>query len=86
MFRNFLNGRTPSVLTLLAFVGCCLMFCVNVAGARDTAELSDQIVRRLFIWGGLALLCMLAFCLCLMQVTRYRRSLPDKRDFLHNDY
>jgi hypothetical protein len=79
MFRAFFNTRVPTVLTMLAFVGCCLMFCNDLAGASDSAELTPQLTRRLEIWGGLALVWMLAFCLCLAAVTRYRRSLPDKR-------
>ena len=78
MFRALLNTRLPSILSMLAFIACCLMFCNALADARDSAELTPQLTRSLTIWGSLALLCMLVFCLCLARVTRYRRSLPDK--------
>lgn len=79
MFRALLNTRMPSILSMLAFVACCLMFCNALAGASDSAQLTPHISRELEIWGALALLSMLVFCLCLAKVTRYRRSLPDKR-------
>jgi hypothetical protein len=81
MFRSFLNSRSPSILTVLAFVGCCLKFCNVLAQARDSAQLTPEITKGLVIWGVLALVCMLAFCLVLARVTRYRRSLPDKVTF-----
>lgn len=79
MFERLLNTRLPSLISMLAFSACCLMICVELMGARDTAQLTPQILRGLVIWGGLAILWMLVFCLCLAKVTRYRRSLPDKR-------
>ena len=79
MFGRFLNTRIPSILSTIAFVGCCLMFCVALAGARDSGQLTPEVTRGLALWGILSLLAMLAFCLCLARVTRYRRSLPDKR-------
>jgi len=78
MFRRFLNTRIPSVLCTIAFVACCLMFCVALAGARDPGELTPEVIHGLVLWGILSLLTMLAFCLCLARVTRYQRSLPDK--------
>jgi len=78
MLTVFFNTRLPSILSMLAFIACCLMFCNAVADARDSAQLTPQLTRDLLIWGSLALACMLAFCLCLARVTRYRRSLPDK--------
>jgi hypothetical protein len=56
-----------------------MMFCFDLAGARDSAELTRQLLQKLEIWGSLALLAIFVFVLCLAQVTRYRRSLPDKR-------
>ena len=35
-------------------------------------------IRGLVLWGVLALVAMLVFCLCLMKVTRYRRRLPER--------
>lgn len=78
MFERFLNTRIPSLVCMLAFSGCCLMICVELMGARDTAQLTPQITRGLLIWGSLAIVWMLAFCLCLAKVTRYRRNLPEK--------
>lgn len=78
MFRAFLNSRLPSILSMLAFVFCCLMFCNALAGASESAQLTPELTRSLGVWGSLALLWMLVFCLCLAVVTRYRRSLPDK--------
>jgi hypothetical protein len=66
---------------MLAFIGCCVMFCVALAGAREPAEFTPDVTRQLIIWGILSLLTMLAFCLSLARVTRYRRSLPDKHTF-----
>jgi type VI protein secretion system component VasK len=79
MLGRFLNTRVPSILLMIAFVACCIMFCVSLAGARDVAELTPPVTRRLIAWGILSLFAMLAFCLCLARVTRYRRGLPDKR-------
>jgi hypothetical protein len=78
MFAAFLNSRLPSILSALAFVACSLVFCNVLAGARDSAQLTPQLTRSLGIWGALAIVCMLVFCLCLARVTRYQRSLPDK--------
>lgn len=83
MFQDFLNSRLPSILTMLAFIVCCLLFCNVLAGARESAQLTPEITRGLGVWGSLALLSMLAFCLCLARVTRYRRSLPDKNAVRH---
>ena len=77
MFSRFLNTRIPSILCTIAFVGCCLMFCVALAGARDSAEFTPEVIHGLALWGTLSLLAMLAFCLCLARVTRYRRNLPE---------
>jgi hypothetical protein len=77
MFSRFLNTRAPSFISMLAFAACCLIFCVELMSARDTAEVTPTLLRALFVWGGLALAWMLVFCLCLARVTRYRRSLPD---------
>lgn len=82
MLTGFLNTRLPSILSALAFVACSLMFCNVLADARDSLQLTPLLIRNLTIWGSLALLCMLAFCLCLARVTRYRRSLPDKRNLV----
>jgi type VI protein secretion system component VasK len=78
MLRRFLNTRVSSIVCMAAFIGCCVMFCVALAGARDSAEFTSEITRQLLIWGVLTLVAMLAFCLCLARVTRYRRGLPDK--------
>ena len=78
MLQQFLNTRVPSLICTFVFSGCCLMFCVELMGARDTAQLTPQLVRSLIFWGALALIWMLALCLCLARVTRYRRSLSDK--------
>jgi type VI protein secretion system component VasK len=78
MFERLLHTRIPSLVSMLAFSACCLMICVELMGARDTAQLTPEILRGLVIWGSLAILWMLVFCLCLAKVTRYRRSLADK--------
>jgi hypothetical protein len=78
MFGRFLNTRIPSLVLMFAFTACCLMFCVELMGARDSAQVTAALVHRLILWGALSLALMLAFCLCLARVTRYRRSLPDK--------
>jgi len=54
------------------------MFCAALAGARDSAQFTPELMHGLAIWGTLSLLAMLGFCLCLARVTRYRRSLPDQ--------
>jgi hypothetical protein len=79
MFDRFLNTRFPSLILMFAFSGCCLMICVELMGARDSAQVTPPLVHRLMLWGAMSLIFMLAFCLCLARVTRYRRSLPDKR-------
>ncbi len=78
MLQRFLNSRTPSVICMLAFAACCLIFCYELMGARDSGQISRELLRTLILWGTLAILWMFAFCLCLMRVTRYRRSLPDE--------
>lgn len=78
MLGRFLNTRFPSILVALAFTACCIMFCISLAGARDSAELSPPILRGLIVWGALSLITMLAFCLCLARVTRYQRSASDQ--------
>ena len=84
MFNRFLNTRTPSVISALAFVAASFMFCVVLAGARDAAELTPGILRGLVAWGIVALVMMLIFCLCLAKVTRYQRSLPDEEVSFHD--
>jgi type VI protein secretion system component VasK len=79
MFARFLNTRIPSLILMLAFAGCCLMFCKELMGARDSAQLTSSLVHRLILWGTLSLIFMLAFCLCLARITRYRKSLSEKR-------
>lgn len=79
MLNRFLNSRVPSILSALAFVVFSLLFVHSVVGAREPAAATSDVIRGLILWGILALVAMLAFCLCLMKVTRYRRSLPDKR-------
>ena len=75
MFNRFLNTRIPTLIFMLAFTGCCFMFCVALAGASDRAQITTPVMHGLILWGILSLLTMLAFCLCLAKVTRYRRSL-----------
>ena len=79
MRHRFLNTRIPSILSALAFVLFSLLFVHSLMGARESAAATSEVLRGLLLWGTLSLLAMLAFCLCLMKVTRYRRSLPDKR-------
>lgn len=78
MLQRFLNTRTPSVICMLAFAACCLVFCYELMGARDTGQISPELLRKLIVWGTITILWMFAFCLCLMRVTRYRRNLPDQ--------
>jgi len=77
MLTRFLNSRVPSVLSALAFVVFSLLFVHALVGAREPGAVTPEVIRGLVVWGVLALVAMLAFCLCLMKVTRYRRSLPD---------
>ena len=79
MLNRFLNSRIPSILSALAFVVFSLLFVHAVVGAREPATATPEVLRGLVLWGILALVAMLAFCLCLIRVTRYRRSLPEKR-------
>jgi hypothetical protein len=83
MFNRFLNTRAPSLILMFAFTACCLMFCVELMGARDSARVTPDLIYKLILSGALSLAFMLAFCLCLARVTRYRRSLPDKRAAAH---
>jgi hypothetical protein len=76
MLNRFLNSRIPTIIFMLAFTACCLMFCVALADARDSAQITPPIMRNLVAWGAMSLLTMLGFCLCLAKVTRYRRNLP----------
>jgi succinate dehydrogenase hydrophobic anchor subunit len=82
MLTRFLNSRVPSILSALAFVVFSLLFVHAIVGAREPAAVTTDVLRELMLWGVLALIAMLAFCLCLMKVTRYRRGLPDKRNHL----
>ena len=77
MVQRFLNTRIPSVVCTVAFSACCLIFCAELMSARDTGQISPELLRKLIIWGAASLLWMFVFCLCLAKVTRYRRSLPD---------
>jgi len=78
MLNRFLNSRVPSILSAIAFIVFSLLFVYSVVGARETAAATPEVLRGLIIWGALALVAMLVFCLCLMKVTRYRRSLPER--------
>jgi integral membrane sensor domain MASE1 len=78
MLNRFLNSRVPSILSALAFIVFSLLFIHAIIGAREPAAATPEVLRELMLWGVLALIAMLAFCLCLMRVTRYRRGLPDK--------
>jgi len=78
MLQRFLNTRIPSIICMLAFAACCLIFCYELMSARDTGQITPELLRTLIVWGAVAILWMFAFCLCLMRVTRYRRSLPDQ--------
>jgi type VI protein secretion system component VasK len=79
MFSQFLNTRAPSLICMVAFSACSFMLCVELMEVRDTAQVTQELVRSLIVWGTLALIWMLGFCLCLARVTRYRRNLPHKR-------
>ena len=79
MFRRFLNTRVPSILCALAFIACCMMFCRALFHIRETAEVTTALLKELVVWGTLALAMMLAFCVCLATVTRYRRGLPGEQ-------
>ena len=78
MLNRFLNTRIPTLIFMFAFTACCFMFCAALAGARDPAAIAPAVMRGLILWGSLSLITMLAFCLCLAKVTRYRRNLPVK--------
>ncbi|PYY02829.1 MAG: hypothetical protein DMG64_09615 [Acidobacteria bacterium] len=78
MLNRFLNTRVPSILSALAFVVFSLLFVHAVVGAREPATATPEVIHGLLLWGTLALVAMLAFCLCLMRVTRHRRNLPER--------
>jgi hypothetical protein len=78
MLNRFLNSRVPSVLSALAFIAFSLLFVHALVGAREPAAATPEVIRGLVLWGVLALVAMLVFCLCLMKVTRYRRRLPER--------
>jgi hypothetical protein len=78
MLNRFLNTRIPSILSALAFIVFSLLFIRALVGAREPATATPEVLHGLILWGILALAAMLAFCLSLMRVTRYRRSLPDR--------
>jgi hypothetical protein len=78
ILQRFLNTRIPSVICALAFSACCLIFCAELMTARDTGQISPELLRKLIIWGAASLLWMFVFCLCLAKVTRYLRSLPEE--------
>ena len=80
MLQRFLNTRVPSIICMLAFATCCLVFCYELMSARDTGQISPELLRRLIVWGAITILWMLAFCLCLMKVTRYRRRLSEQTE------
>jgi hypothetical protein len=79
MYSRFLNSFAPSIIALAAFTACCLMLCYTLGSTRDLAQATPEIVHKLLFWGALCLATMFVFVLCLARVTRYRRSLPDKR-------
>jgi len=78
MLNRFLNSRVPSILSAAAFVAFSLLFVHVVFSAREPAAATREVLHGLIFWGTLSLLAMLVFCLCLMRVTRYRRSLPER--------
>ena len=84
MLNRFLNTRIPSILSALAFIVFSLLFVHALVGARETATVTPEVLHELVLWGVLALVAMLAFCLSLMRVTRYQRSLPDKPPLKQN--
>ena len=78
MLNRFLNSRVPSILSAAAFVAFSLLFVHAVFSAREPAAATPEVLHGLILWGVLALVAMLVFCLCLMRVTRYRRNLPER--------
>jgi len=76
--RSFFNSRIPSLLFLAAFVGSTLMLVYAVGGADEPGYATPDVIRGAILWGGISLLTMLGFCICLAIVTRYRRALSEK--------
>jgi hypothetical protein len=43
-------------------------------GAEDPGYATPDVIRGAVLWGGVSLVMMLGFCLCLAVVTRHKRS------------
>lgn len=78
MIRRFFHTRIPVFICLFAFCVSSLGMVFVVAQAQKNAEATPEIVHELIFWGGAGILTMLAFCICLAIVTRYRRELSEE--------
>jgi hypothetical protein len=76
--HSFFHSRIPSLLFLAAFVASSLMLVYAVSGAAEPGYATPEMIRGAILWGGIALLTMLGFCICLAIVTRYRRSVSEE--------
>jgi hypothetical protein len=76
--RSFFQSRIPSLLFLAAFVGSSLMLVYAISGAAEPGYATPEVIRGAILWGGISLLTMLGFCICLAIVTRHRRAVSEE--------
>jgi hypothetical protein len=63
---------------MLAFTAASLMLVYAIAGAAEPGYATPEVIRAAILWGGIALLMMLGFCICLAIVTRHRRAVSEE--------
>jgi hypothetical protein len=71
---KLLHTRIPTVLFLAGFTGAIAMMIRALVGAEDPGYATPDVIRNAVLWGGVSLVMMLGFCLCLAVVTRHKRS------------
>jgi hypothetical protein len=71
---KLLHSKIPTVLFLVGFTGAIAMMIRALAGAEDPGYATPDVIHGAVLWGGVSLVMMLGFCLCLAIVTRHKRA------------
>jgi hypothetical protein len=71
---RLLHTRIPTVLFLIGFVAAIAMLIKALVGAEEPGYATHDVIQSAVLWGGVAIVMMLGFCICLAVVTRYKRA------------
>ncbi len=71
---KFLHTRIPTLLFFIGFVAAIAMLIQSLVGAEEPGYATREVIQNSVLWGGVALVMIVGFCLCLAVVTRHRRS------------